>query len=59
MNTAAPADAIARPAWSLWKKVLAYALLAAAASTAIWYVDLKAHRPPGEQQGDRADRSVK
>jgi hypothetical protein len=45
-TTAAPADARTHAPWPLWKRVLAYAVLAAAASAAIWYVDLKAHRPP-------------
>lgn len=44
--TRAPADARPHAPWPLWKKVLAYAVLAAVASAAIWYVDLKAHRPP-------------
>jgi hypothetical protein len=45
-TTAAPADVRPHAPWTLWKKILAYVLLGAAASLAIWYVDLKAHRPP-------------
>ena len=44
--TAAPADLRRHEPWPLWKTLFAYALLAASASAAIWYVDLKAHRPP-------------
>ena len=44
--TAAPADARDHAPWPLWKKVFAYVVLAVTASAAIWYVDLKAHRPP-------------
>jgi hypothetical protein len=43
----APADARQHAPWPAWKKVLAYAVLAALAAGAIWYVDLKAHRPDG------------
>ena len=41
----APADARPRAAWPAWRKVLAYLVLTALAAGAIWYVDLKAHRP--------------
>ena len=59
MSTAAPADAVPHASWPLWRKVLAYLLLAGAASAAIWYVDLKAHRPPAsDEQADRADGAV-
>ena len=47
--TAAPADLRPPQPWPLWKKVLAYAVLAAAAAAAIRYVDLKAHRPPAQE----------
>ena len=46
-NGPAPADAVPHPPWPLWKRVLAYLVLAALAAVAIWYVDLKAHRPDG------------
>ena len=38
--------------WPLWKKVLAYAVLAALAGVSIWYVDRRAALPVsgGEQQ---------
>ena len=39
----APADSKPRQSWPLWKKALAYLLLAAMALIAIWYIDLKAH----------------
>ena len=45
---AAPADRRPHAPWPLWKRVFAYASLAGAAAAAIWYVDLKAHRPPVE-----------
>ena len=48
--TAAPADLRPHAPWPLWKKACAYVLLAAASSAAIWYVDLKAHRPPEARQ---------
>jgi hypothetical protein len=38
----APADAQPHAPWALWRKVLAYAVLAALAAASIWYVDLKA-----------------
>jgi hypothetical protein len=44
----APADARPHAPWPTWRKVLAYAVLAALAGAAIWYVDLKAHRPDGK-----------
>ena len=37
----APADAVARQAWPVWKKIVAYLALAALASIAIWVIDLK------------------
>jgi hypothetical protein len=41
----APADARPHSRWPAWKKVLAYALLAGLSFTAIWFVDVKVHRP--------------
>jgi hypothetical protein len=43
----APADARPHGHWPPWRTVLAYVVLAALAAGAIWYVDLKAHRPNG------------
>jgi hypothetical protein len=37
--TIAPADARLRPAWPIWKKLLAYFLLTALAAFSIWFVD--------------------
>lgn len=42
----APADARPHAKWPLWKVLLAYATLACLAAAAIWYIDLRAHRPP-------------
>ena len=36
--------------WSLWKKVLAYAILAALAGVSIWFVDRRAAAPTREQE---------
>ena len=41
----APADARPHAPWPAGRKLIAYALLAALAAGAIWYIDLKAHRP--------------
>jgi hypothetical protein len=49
LPTAAPADLRPHQPWPTWKKVTAYAVLAAGATAAIWYVDLKAHRPPAQE----------
>jgi hypothetical protein len=38
----APADARPHRPWPAWRKVVAYATLAALAAVAIWYIDLKA-----------------
>ena len=45
----APADARPHAAWPMWKKLLAYAALAFLAAAAIWFIDLRAHRPPVPQ----------
>jgi hypothetical protein len=42
----APADARRLAAWPIWKRLLAYATLAFLAAAAIWFIDLRAHRPP-------------
>jgi hypothetical protein len=42
----APADARPHAAWPTWKRLLAYATLAFLAAAAIWFIDLRAHRPP-------------
>ena len=42
----APADARPHAAWPAWKRLLAYAALACLAGAAIWFIDLRAHRPP-------------
>jgi hypothetical protein len=42
----APADARPHPAWPMWKRLLGYATLAFLAAAAIWFIDLRAHRPP-------------
>jgi hypothetical protein len=42
----APADARPRERWPRWRMVLAYAVLAALAAAAIWFIDLKAHHTP-------------
>ena len=41
----APADAAEHVAWPLWKKVLAYGVMSAVSLGAIWFVDVKVHRP--------------
>ena len=54
----APADALPHAPWPMWKKIFAYSLLAAVAAAAIWYVDLKAHRPPdSDAVGPARERS--
>ena len=40
----APADARPRAAWPVWKKLLAYGLMALLSLAAIWLVDVKVHR---------------
>jgi hypothetical protein len=47
----APADARPHAAWPMWKKLLAYAALAFLAAAAIWFIDLRAHRPPALRPG--------
>ena len=39
----APADAAPHRPWPLWRKLLAYAALAALALASIYFVDLKVH----------------
>ena len=41
----APADARPHASWPLWRKLLAYAAMSALSLAAIWFVDLKVHRP--------------
>lgn len=50
--SAAPADVIVRRRWPLWRKVLAYAVLGAAALASIWVVD---RRVDGQADGPGAD----
>jgi hypothetical protein len=45
-NGPAPADARPHAAWPTWKRLLAYAALSSLAAAAIWFIDLRAHRPP-------------
>ena len=40
----APADARPHPRWPLWKRALAYLVLALIALLCIGYIDLKAHQ---------------
>jgi hypothetical protein len=48
---AAPADARPHAAWPTWKKLFAYVTLAFLAAAAIWFIDLRAHRPPALRPG--------
>ena len=41
-------------AWPLWKKVVAYAALAALAGVSIWFVDRRARLPGGGHEQQRA-----
>ena len=41
----APADAASHAGWPAWKKVLAYLLMSLLSLAAIWFVDVKVHRP--------------
>jgi hypothetical protein len=47
----APADARRHAIWPMWKKLLAYAALTCLAAGAIWFIDLRAHRPPKLRPG--------
>ncbi len=40
--------------WPLWKKVVAYVVLAALAGVSIWFVDRRARFPGGGQEQQRA-----
>jgi len=40
--------------WPLWKKVLAYALLAALAAGSIWFIDRRAVVPSADGKDQRA-----
>jgi hypothetical protein len=42
----APADARSDARWPLWQSVVAYVVLACISAAAIWFIDLRAHRPP-------------
>lgn len=44
-NGIAPADAVARAPWPAWRKVTAYVLMSLLSLAAIWFVDVKVHRP--------------
>jgi hypothetical protein len=50
----APADARPHAPWPVWKKAVGYLLLAALSFAAIWFVDVKVHRPallpPGQDE---------
>jgi hypothetical protein len=45
----APADARPRESWPLWKRIVAYLILALLALASIWYIDLKAHQSVQER----------
>jgi hypothetical protein len=40
----APADVRPHAPWPVWRKVVAYVLMAALSLAAIWFVDVKVHR---------------
>jgi hypothetical protein len=37
--TIAPADAVPHHPWPIWRRILAYLLLAGLASVSIWFID--------------------
>lgn len=38
-NGIAPADAVQRPAWPLWREIVVYLLLILLAGVSIWFID--------------------
>jgi hypothetical protein len=41
----APADAVPRAPWPMWRRILAYAILAAIACASIVFIDSRARMP--------------
>ena len=52
----APSDALPRAPWPTWKKLMAYVVLSAVSLGAIWFVDLKVHRPAVMPRSESAGR---